>query len=210
MRGPSSTAQATATARERGPGAAQGQLPHPPDPSAELCHLLGEELLGSRGTCLEDLPSGNPGAALCLSRQVQHLVCDSLRIPNVCCRSVAQSCLTLCNPMDCSPPGSSVHGVSQERILEWVAISSSRVSSWPRDRTHISFIASSLLHWQVDSLPLSHQRRPSKCLLEPKQNPQDGFYSWRPSGAGLYPGNKRPSKSFLVKLRPDEHLEPSV
>ena len=36
---------------------------------------------------------------------------------------VAQSCLTLCDPMDCSPPGSSVHGVSQSRILEWVAIS---------------------------------------------------------------------------------------
>ena len=36
---------------------------------------------------------------------------------------VAQSCLTLCNPMDCSPPGSSVHGISQERILKWVAIS---------------------------------------------------------------------------------------
>ena len=36
---------------------------------------------------------------------------------------VAQLCLTLCNPMDCSPPGSSVHGISQARILEWVAIS---------------------------------------------------------------------------------------
>ena len=39
---------------------------------------------------------------------------------------VAQSCLTLCDPMDCSPPGSSVHGTSQARILEWVAISYSR------------------------------------------------------------------------------------
>ena len=41
----------------------------------------------------------------------------------------AQSCPTLCNPMDCSPPGSSVHGILQARILEWVAISSSRRSS---------------------------------------------------------------------------------
>ena len=40
--------------------------------------------------------------------------------------SVTQSCLTLCNPMDCSPPGSSVHGIFQARILEWVAISFSR------------------------------------------------------------------------------------
>ena len=42
---------------------------------------------------------------------------------------VAQSCLTLCNPVDCSPPGSSVHGILQARILEWVAISFSRGSS---------------------------------------------------------------------------------
>ena len=45
---------------------------------------------------------------------------------------------TLCDPTDCSPPGSSVHGISQERILEWVAISFSRGSSWARDRTQVS------------------------------------------------------------------------
>ena len=44
-----------------------------------------------------------------------------------------QSSLTLCDPMDCSPLGSSVHGILQARILEWVIISSSRRSSWPRD-----------------------------------------------------------------------------
>ena len=54
---------------------------------------------------------------------------------------VAQSCPTLCNPMDCSLPGSSLHGVLQARILEWVAISFSRGSSWPRDRTRVSCIA---------------------------------------------------------------------
>ena len=46
-----------------------------------------------------------------------------------------------CNPMDCSPPGSSVHGISQARILEWVAIPFSRGSSWPRDWTYVSCIA---------------------------------------------------------------------
>ena len=51
---------------------------------------------------------------------------------------LAQSCLTLCNPMDCSPPGSSVHGILQARILEWVAISFARGSSHPRDRTWVS------------------------------------------------------------------------
>ena len=49
-----------------------------------------------------------------------------------------QSCLTLCDSMDCSPPGSSVHGILQVRILEWVAVRSSRGSSPPRDWTCIS------------------------------------------------------------------------
>ena len=47
-----------------------------------------------------------------------------------------QLCLTLCDATDCSPPGSSVHGISQARILEWVATSSSKGSSRPRDQTH--------------------------------------------------------------------------
>ena len=51
---------------------------------------------------------------------------------------VTKLCPTLCDPMDCSPPGSSVRGILQTRILEWVAIWSSRGSSQPRDRTHIS------------------------------------------------------------------------
>ena len=53
---------------------------------------------------------------------------------------VAQSCLTLCDPVDCSPPGFSVHGILQARILEWVAISFSRGSSWARDRSWVSHI----------------------------------------------------------------------
>ena len=51
------------------------------------------------------------------------------------CVLVAQSCPTLCNPMDCSPPGSSVHRIFQSRILEWVAIAFSRRYSQPRDWT---------------------------------------------------------------------------
>ena len=54
---------------------------------------------------------------------------------------VAQSCLTLCHPVDCSLPGSSVHGILQARILEWVAISFSRGSSQLRDRTQVSCIS---------------------------------------------------------------------
>ena len=65
---------------------------------------------------------------------------------------VAKSCLTLCDCMDCSLPGFSVHGISQAGILEWVAILFSRASSQLRDWT--------FLHSQVDSLPLSHQGSP--------------------------------------------------
>ena len=52
-----------------------------------------------------------------------------------------QLCLTLCGPTGCSPPGSSVHGISQARILQRVAISFSRGCSWPRDRTQVSYIS---------------------------------------------------------------------
>ena len=54
---------------------------------------------------------------------------------------VVQSCPTLCDPVDCSPPDSSIHGIFQVRILEWVAISFSRGSSRPRDRTRASCTA---------------------------------------------------------------------
>ena len=57
---------------------------------------------------------------------------------------VAQSSLTLRDPMDGSPPGSSVHGILQARILEWVAIPFSRGLSPPRDRTQVSHIAGRL------------------------------------------------------------------
>ena len=64
---------------------------------------------------------------------------------------VLRSCLTLRDPMDRSPPSSSVHGILQARIPEWVAISFSRGSSLPRDRTHISYISCIgrrvLYHW---------------------------------------------------------------
>ena len=54
---------------------------------------------------------------------------------------VTQLCSTLCDPMDCSLAGSSVHGILQARILEWVAIPSFRGSSQPRDQTQVSCIA---------------------------------------------------------------------
>ena len=57
------------------------------------------------------------------------------------CCLLTQLCLTVCNSMDCSPPGSSVHGILQAKILKWVAISFSKGSSWARDQTRISYMA---------------------------------------------------------------------
>ena len=62
-----------------------------------------------------------------------------------------QSCPTLCDPIDCSPPGSSVRGILQARILEWVAMPSSRGSLRPRDQTrvaYVSFIGRQILYHQ--------------------------------------------------------------
>ena len=73
--------------------------------------------------------------------------------------SVTQSCPTLCHPMDCSLPGSSVHGIILARILEWVAMSSSGVSSQPRGGTH--FFSSSCTDRWILYL-LSHWGNPNK------------------------------------------------
>ena len=62
----------------------------------------------------------------------------------VACVKLAQLCLTFCDPMDYNLPGSSVHGILQARVLEWVAIPFSRGSSQPRDQTQVSRIAGGL------------------------------------------------------------------
>ena len=77
--------------------------------------------------------------------------------------NVAQSCVTLCNSMDCSLPGSSLHRILQARILKWIAISFSRGSSWPRNQTWVSHVAgrcfflratreASRIHWEFNYL----------------------------------------------------------
>ena len=67
-----------------------------------------------------------------------------------CCCLVTKSCLPFCNPMDCSLPGSSVHGIFQKSILEWIAISFSKGSSQPRDLTRVSCIGRQILyHWSA-------------------------------------------------------------
>ena len=96
--------------------------------------------------------------------------------PYVC--ACTQSCPTLCGPMDCRPPGSSIHGILQAKVLKWVAISYSRGSSQSRDQTHVCYC---LLHWQGGPLPLAPSGKPCfpyirKCYflrlssLKPRQN----------------------------------------
>ena len=67
---------------------------------------------------------------------------DRLVTSGVCMRAkLLQLCLTRGDFMDCNLPGSCVHGILQARILEWVAMPSSRVFSQPRDQTHISYVS---------------------------------------------------------------------
>ena len=79
-----------------------------------------------------------PGSALEAVYSLSPLNINRIRILEVL---VARSCPTLCDCMDCSPPGSSVHGILQARILEWVVNPFSRGSSPPRDQTEASCIA---------------------------------------------------------------------
>ena len=91
---------------------------------------------------------GVAGSWTCLSdyHSIEHLNC--------CCACLHQSCLTLCDPMDCKPPGPSVHGILQASILEWVAIPFSRGSSWFKD-------------WEPGSLALQADSALLRSLSEP-------------------------------------------
>ena len=87
------------------------------------CHFLLQGIFLSQGSNVSVL-------------YLYHWVTGNIDIEIV----VAQSCPTLCDSMDCSLPGSSLHGIFQARVLEWVAISFSRRSSRPRDQTRVSRI----------------------------------------------------------------------
>ena len=105
-----------------------------------------------------------------------------------------QSCWTLCDPVDRSLPGSSVHGILQARILKWVAIYFSRGSSWLRDQT---LCILHLLHWQVGSLPLAPLGKPPLKLIHLGSA---SFYSLTASSPfphPLVPGNHH-SISVLI------------
>ena len=86
--------------------------------------------------------TGHPGLP---GRALEQLDCTPApQCASIALVSVAQACPALCDPVDCSLPGSSVHGILQARVLEWVAISFSRGPSQARDRAWVSLIAGRL------------------------------------------------------------------
>ena len=88
---------------------------------------------------LSQFAAPSPSPAMSTSPFSTHLQSFSgNRFLSLCC---VQLCLTLCNPVDCTPSCTSIHGTFQARILEQVAISYTRGSSWPRDQTYISYIS---------------------------------------------------------------------
>ena len=111
-----------------------------------------------------------------------------------------QSCSTLCDPMDCSPPGSSVHEIFQARILEWVVIPFSRGSSRPGDRTRISL--SSALAGVPG--PLAPPGKPNMCTY-PKTYPQTSSILL----AQLLPEHRLPACSDKQYEAPDSGSWPN-
>ena len=81
--------------------------------------------------------------------------------------------MSLCGPIDCGPPGSSVHGIFQEKILELVAISYSRGSSWLRNQIHISCVSCS------DSLPLTPLGKYIYVCMEKAMAPHSSTLAWK-------------------------------
>ena len=97
---------------------------------------------GTESACNDGDPSSIPG-----SGRYHHLkICVYSSIAAV---SLLTHARLSCNPIDCSPPGSSVHGISQVRILEWVVISFSREFFWPRDQAHVPCIRRKVLYQWV-------------------------------------------------------------
>ena len=111
-----------------------------------------------------------------------------------CACSVTPSCLTLWDPMDCSPPTSSVHGILQSSILEWVAMPSPRGYSWPRDQTCISCITGGFFTiWATGRLNDGNsafiirdiREIPSSCSLSPFH--EDTVRRWPSASQGEDP-----------------------
>ena len=131
--------------------------------NVRLCQLKAEPIqwpLGPVRGALEVQLSylGRCGRSTCVTPDCQQvlpyvLVEWKATYLSCCGWLVAQSCLTLHDTMDRSPPGSSVHGIFQASVLEWVAIFSSRRSSWPEDWTCVSCLGRQILYTEPSVKP---------------------------------------------------------
>ena len=119
---------------------------------------------------------------------------------------VTQSCSTLCDPMDCSPPGSSLHGILQARILEWVAIPFSRGSSRLRDGAQVSCPAGRFFAvWATrEALSMEAGTEVSGCTWHtPEVSPgceQAAFFLWLSQAAFWTPGPSHPSTRMMLTV----------
>ena len=120
-----------------------------------MCFLLDEKSVRAcRHSCLRVLTNWNISTIFIVTFKKKNVcemrwICDSahkLLISFICMCLVAKLCLTLCYPMDCNLPGSSVYGIFQARIVEWIAISLCRGSSQPRDWICTSCIGKQILY----------------------------------------------------------------
>ena len=128
------------------------------------------------------------------SFQIQHRSCysSSPQLKTLHWGSL-QSCLTLCDPMDCSPPGSSVHGILQAGILECVAMPSSRGSFWPRDGTWVPYNSCTAGRF---------------CITEPPRKPPLLLYLWvKPRPPPFFFGGPiKPAPSTFPCLTPSSYI----
>ena len=134
-----------------------------------------------------------------------------------CVVLVAKSCPTLCDPMDCSPPGSSVHEIFQARILEWVAISFSRGSSQPRDWTQISCNAGRFFtNWAIRealveyySVIKKNERMPSAATWMDQEIITLSEVSWKKTNITWYhlyvESKKKNTNELIYKPEIDSH-----
>ena len=103
-----------------------------------ICELVKVSLWGFH--CVHRTVEGTREAMKYERYHLTLLICKMKTV--LCCAKLLWSCQILCESMDCNPPGSSVHGILQARILEWIAMPSSRGSSWPRDGTWVPYVSS--------------------------------------------------------------------
>ena len=133
--------------------------------------------------------------SLCVCSVVCLHYCHGALLPLPLTSLTLQLYPALCYPMDRSPPGSSVHGILQARILEWVAVPSSRASSWPGDRTRLSHRH---LHWQAGSAPLTPPGKPHLVCVWRVLSAQSCLTLWDPvnwSPPGSPPCGDSPGKN---------------